>query len=128
MAIAEETHVFSRALVNTFRAGVSRVRGDINGPVSGDAVATDTDLAIAPGAIGPPQIGVPGVLTTAIGLGGLNRFLHRWTSGQLYDDAFLTRGTHSIKVGFAFERMLYNVTEKLSPDGRLNNYPNLAAL
>src|SRR5437879_3851379 len=128
MANAEETHIFSPALVNTFRAGVSRVRGDINGPVSGDAVATDTALAIAPGAIGPPQIGVPGVLTTAIGLGGLNRFLHRWTSGQLYDDAFLTRGTHSIKVGFAFERMLYNVTEKLSPDGRLNNYPNLAAL
>jgi hypothetical protein len=127
-ASAEETHIFSPALVNTFRAGVSRVRGDINGPLSGDAVATDTTLAIAPGAGGPPQIGVPGVLTTAIGLGGLNRFLHRWTSGQFYDDAFLTRGTHSIKVGFAFERMLYNVTEKLSPNGRLNNYTSLAAL
>lgn len=121
-ASAEETHIFSPSLVNTFRAGVSRVRGDINSPVSGDAVATNTALAVAPGAIGPPQIGVPGVVTTAIGLGGLNRFLHRWTSGQFYDDAFLTRGTHSIKVGFAFERMLYNVTEKLSPNGRLNNY------
>ena len=122
MASAEETHIFSPALVNTFRAGVSRVRGDINSPVSGDAVATNTMLAVAPGAIGPPQIGVPGVVTTAIGLGGLNRFLHRWTSGQFYDDAFLTRGTHSIKVGFAFERMLYNIIEKLSPNGRFNNY------
>src|SRR5467141_3296682 len=103
MASAEETHIFGPALVNTFRAGVSRVRGDINDPVSGDAVAQDTTLAIAPGAAGPPQIGVPGVLTTAIGLGGLNRFLHRWTSGQFYDDAFLTRGTHSLKLGFAFE-------------------------
>ena len=121
-ATAEETHIFSPALVNTFRAGVSRVRGDINSPVSGDAVATNTALAVAPGAIGPPQIGVPGVVTTAIGLGGLNRFLHRWTSGQFYDDAFLTRGTHSIKVGFAFERMLYNITEKLSPNGRFSNY------
>src|SRR6266851_5302356 len=121
-ASAEETHIFSPALVNTFRAGVSRVRGDINSPVSGDKVATDTTLAVAPGAAGPPQIGVPGVITTAIGLGGLNRFLHRWTSAQANDDAFLTRGTHSIKVGFAFERMLYNVTEKLSPNGRLNNY------
>ncbi len=121
-ASAEETHIFSPALVNTFRAGVSRVRGDINSPVSGDKVATDTTLAVAPGAAGPPQIGVPGVVTTAIGLGGLNRFLHRWTSAQANDDAFLTRGTHSIKVGFAFERMLYNVTEKLSPNGRLNNY------
>ncbi len=121
-ASAEETHIFSPALVNTFRAGVSRVRGDINSPVSGDKVATDPTLAVAPGAAGPPQIGVPGVVTTAIGLGGLNRFLHRWTSAQANDDAFLTRGTHSIKVGFAFERMLYNVTEKLSPNGRLNNY------
>jgi hypothetical protein len=128
MASGEETHIFSPALVNSFRAGVSRVRGDINDPVSGDAVAKDTTLAIAPGAAGPPQIGVPGVLTTAIGLGGLNRFLHRWTSGQFYDDAFLTRRKHSLILGFAFERMLYNITEKLSPNGRMNNYPDLAAL
>lgn len=128
MGSGEETHIFTPALVNTLRAGFSRVRGDINAPVSGDTVATDTSLAVAPGAIGPPQIGVPGVLTTAIGLGGLNRFLHRWTSGQVYDDAFYTSGTHSIKFGFAFERMLYNITEKLSPNGRFNNYPSLAAL
>ncbi|HWZ24131.1 MAG TPA: carboxypeptidase regulatory-like domain-containing protein [Verrucomicrobiae bacterium] len=126
MASVEDTYVFSPALVNTVRVGLSRVRGDINSPVSGDKVATDTALAVAPGAIGPPQIGVPGVLTTAIGLGGLNRFLHRWTSAQAYDDAFLTRGTHSIKIGFAFERMLYNITEQLSPNGRKNNYATLS--
>ena len=125
-ASVEETHIFSPALANNLRVGVSRVRGDINDPVSGDSVATDTSLAIAPGAIGPPQIGFGGVVTTAIGLGGLNRFLHRWTSGQVYDDAFLTRGTHSIKFGFTFERMLYNITEKLSPNGRLNNYATFA--
>lgn len=128
MASAEETHIFSSALVNTLRIGVSRVRGDINDPVSGNSVSKDASLAVAPGAIGPPQIGVPGVLTTAIGLGGLNQFLHRWTSGQVYDDAFATHGTHAIKFGFAFERMLYNVTEKLSPNGRMKNYSSLAAL
>jgi Carboxypeptidase regulatory-like domain/TonB dependent receptor/TonB-dependent Receptor Plug Domain len=126
MASVEDTYVFSPALVNTVRVGLSRIRGDINLPVSGDKVATDTALAVAPGAIGPPQIGVPGALTTAIGLGGLNRFLHRWTSAQAYDDAFLTRGTHSIKIGFAFERMLYNITEQLSPNGRKNNYATLS--
>jgi len=126
MASAEETHIFSPALVNTIRAGVSRVRGDINLPVSGDTAATSSALAVAPGAAAPPQIGVPG-LTTAIGLGGLNRFLHRWNSGQIYDDAFLARGAHTIKLGFAFERMQYNVLEKLSPNGRLNNYASLAA-
>jgi len=126
-ASVEETHIFSTALANNLRVGVSRVRGDINDPVSGDGVARDANLAIAPGAIGPPQIGFGGLITTAIGLGGLNRFLHRWTSAQVYDDAFLTHGTHSIKFGFAFERMLYNITEKLSPNGRLNNYKTLDA-
>jgi hypothetical protein len=124
MASVEETHIFSPQLVNSFRAGVSRVRGDINLPVSGDAVATSSALAIAPGAAAPPQISVSGGFTTAIGLGGLNRFLHRWTSGQFYDDAFVTRGTHSIKLGFAFERMLYNILEQLSPNGRMSNYSN----
>src|SRR6266851_3782938 len=127
MGSAEETHIFSPQLANTIRLGISRVRGDINLPVSGDSVATNTALAVAPGAKAPPQIGGAG-LTTAIGLGGLNRFLHRWTSGQVNDDAFLSRGTHTIKFGFAFERMLYNVLEKLSPNGRLNDYANLTAL
>src|SRR6266478_2889793 len=126
MASVEETHIFSPAVVNTFRAGVNRVRGDINNPVSGSGAAIDSSLAIAPNATATPQISVPGVLTTAIGLGGLNRFLHRWTSGQFYDDAFVTRGTHSIKFGFAFERMLYNVTEKLSPNGRMSSYGSLS--
>jgi Carboxypeptidase regulatory-like domain/TonB dependent receptor len=123
MASVEETHIFSPAVVNSFRAGVNRVRGDINNPVSGSGAAVDPTLAIAPGAIATPQIAISGgVLTTAIGLGGLNRFQHRWTSGQFYDDAFVTHGTHSIKFGFAFERMLYNITEKLSPNGRMNAY------
>ncbi len=125
-ATLEETHIFSPQLVNTFRAGLSRLRGDINAPVSGTAVATNTALAIAPGAVATPQISVPGFFTTAVGLGGLNQFLHRWTSGQVYDDAFLTRGTHSIKVGFAFEHMQYNVLEKLSPNGRLSAYKTVA--
>jgi len=128
MASFEETHIFSPSLVNALRLGINRVRGDINDPLSGAGASIDKTLAIAPGAAAPPQISVPGVLTTAIGLGGLNRFLHRWTSGQLYDDAFLTRRTHSIRFGFAVERMLYNVTEKLSPNGRLNGYGSLANL
>ena len=43
-----------------------------------------------------------------------------------YDDAFLTRGTHSMKMGFAFENMQYNILEQLSPNGRMNNYGTLA--
>ena len=121
LATAEDTHIFSPALANTLRAGFSRLIGNINTPVSGDAVATDTTLAIAPGAIGPPQIPISGI-TTAFGLGGFNKFKHAFNSIQLYDDAFYTHGTHSIKFGFAFERMQYNILEQLSPNGRMNGY------
>ncbi len=113
-ATLEETHIFSPRLVNTFRAGLSRLRGDINAPLSGTAVGTNKSLAIAPGAIATPQISVTG-LTAAIGLGGLNQFFHRWTSLQINDDAFWNRGTHSLRMGFAFERMQYNILERLSP-------------
>ena len=126
MGSLEETHIFNPGLVNTFRAGLSRVIGDINTPVSGDAVATDATLAIAPGAKAPPELPVPG-LTTAYGLNGFNKFTHAWNSLQLYDDAFLTKGTHAIKIGFAFERMQYNILEQLSPNGRMNTYNSLAA-
>ena len=122
----EETHLFGAGLVNTVRLGVSRALGKINDPVSGDAVAKDAALAIAPGAGAPPEIPVPG-LTTAFGLGGFNRFTHAWNSFQAADDAFLTKGTHSIKFGFAFEYMQYNVLEQLSPNGRMNTYGSLAA-
>ncbi len=123
--MAEETHIFSPSFANTVRGGVSRIIGDINTPVSGNAVATDKALAIAPGAAAPPQIPVSG-LTTAYGLNGFNKFTHDWWSIQAYDDAFFTRGTHSIKMGFAYENMQYNILEQLSPNGRMNTYGTLA--
>jgi Carboxypeptidase regulatory-like domain/TonB dependent receptor len=121
MGSVEDTQIFSPQVVNTIRVGVNRVIGDINTPISGDAAATNSALAIAPGAKATPQISIGG-FTTAIGLGGLNRFTHAWTSYQGADDAFITRGTHQIKLGFAFERMDYNILEQLSPNGRMNGY------
>jgi len=121
MGSFEETHIFGAATVNTIRLGINRALGKINDPVSGDAVSKNAALAIAPGATAPPQIPVSG-LTTAFGLGGFNRFNHAWNSAQIADDAFLTRGTHAIKVGFYFENMQYNVLERLSPNGRMNTY------
>jgi outer membrane receptor protein involved in Fe transport len=126
MGSFEETHIFSPQLLNTFRVGLSRALGEINTPVSGDTAATNIALAIAPGAKATPQIPVPG-LTTAYGLGGFNRFTHAWNSAQLSDDAFWTHGKQSIKFGFDFENMQYNVLEQLSPNGRMNTYPSLAA-
>jgi len=56
------------------------------------------------------------------GLGGFNKFNHDWQSIQFYDDAFITKGNHSMKVGGAFENMHYDVLEQLSPNGRFNTY------
>ena len=91
--MAEETHIFSPSFANTVRGGVSRIIGDINTPVSGDAVATDKALAIAPGAAAPPQIPVSG-LTTAYGLSGFNRFTHQWSSIQ----AMTMRSSHAARI------------------------------
>jgi len=54
-----------------------------------------------PGANNPNTV-IPGGFTTLVaGLYG-NDTLHSWNSFQFYDDASLTRGTHSLKFGFAF--------------------------
>ena len=37
MLSAEDTHIFNPRFINTFRAGFSRIIGDINTPVSGTA-------------------------------------------------------------------------------------------
>src|SRR5260370_24949326 len=42
---------------------------------------------------------------------------HNWNSYQFYDDAFLTRGTHSVKFGFAMENMRYNFFQRYKPEG-----------
>ena len=116
MVSLEETHTFGANWVNTARGGFSRVIGDINTPVSGESTATSSALAIAPGASAPPQIAITG-FTTAIGLGGLNRFTHAWNSFQGTDDVFVTHGKHQFAFGGMFERMQYNILEQLSPNG-----------
>ncbi len=51
------------------------------------------------------------------GVGGLPTYLYRWNTFQFYDDAFITRGKHSIKFGGAFERMFLQVTALTDPNG-----------
>jgi len=43
--------------------------------------------------------------------------LYHWNSFQVYDDAFVNRGTHTIKFGFAAERMLLQATALTDPNG-----------
>src|SRR5207302_7550909 len=47
-------------------------------------------------------------------------YLFRFTTFQGYDDAFLTRGTHSLKFGVAFERLQNNIVALSNPNGLFN--------
>ena len=105
----EETHIFSPQLVNTVRAGYNRVSANVGGGVSAiNPAAADLSLSAVPGrtssqlAIGAPFTPLPA------GLLGASAPKFHWNSFQGYDDAFLTRGTHSLKLGFAVERMEQN--------------------
>jgi hypothetical protein len=109
----EETHVFSPTLVNAARFGYNRVIGKVLAPVSAlRKIAGDTTLGIVPG-LTAPILNISGLPLMQGSLGSGSRFRHIQNSFQFDDDAFLTRGTHALKFGFAFERIQFN--ERASP-------------
>jgi hypothetical protein len=117
--ILGEDHVFSSSLVNALRVGYSRDRVDSgqNSTVLNPVVA-DLSLGGFPG-LTSPSIYLPGG-TTATSFGGKTGsvgMLYRWNSFQGYDDAFLTRGLHSVKFGVAFEREQFNFQDSTQPTG-----------
>jgi hypothetical protein len=107
IAALEWTHSFSPALLNSARLGYNR-NAVINNQTVGaiNPAAADPSLSMMPGYDIPAFI-TSGWSRTSPGLPG--PFTHfNWNSIQFYDDAFWTRGTHSLKFGFAVENMRYN--------------------
>ena len=101
----EETHTFSPSLVNTVRLGYNRDFVNNNQAVRPlNPLAADASLAAVPGQFAPGCQCPDGITFMEGGLGGTPAFLYRWNSYQVYDDAFFTRGLHSFKFGFGFER------------------------
>ena len=126
---AETTHTFAANFINTIRFGVSRVFADINGSASGPiAAGNDPNLGVVPGQNAPSLI-VTGLTTFGGGVNGPSAYKFGWTSIQGYDDAFLTKGKHLIKFGFAFERMGNNILALSNPSGlfRFNNIASFLA-
>ena len=123
----EETHVFGPNVVNTARFGFSRVRATVTQPVTAiNPLAKDPSFGIFPGRFAP-QIDVGGLVTMVGALGAVSSDLLAWNSFQFYDDAFITRGTHSLKFGFAVERMQnYEFSGGVPPNGQFN-FDNLQA-
>src|SRR5438128_6921654 len=118
----EWNHVFSPAFVNTARLGYNR-NFTTNNLLTGaiQPAFADPSLGMMPG-YDTPGILASGLSRTAGGLPGGFTFF-RWNSYQFYDDAFLTRGTHSLKFGFASENMRYNPFPLFLPPGLLLFFP-----
>jgi hypothetical protein len=107
MGEIEETHVFSPSLVNSARFGFSRVVGLSNDAGTAlNSIAADTTLGSLPGHPAP-IISVSGYTAIAT-LGSSTHNDHFLNSFQFYDDAFLTKGKHSLKFGFSLERQQGN--------------------
>jgi hypothetical protein len=119
MYIAEWTHSFTPTFVNAARIGFNRARADVDYSVSAiNPAAADTSLGANPGRsaaqIQPLGGGIP--LMTG-GVGANPTYYYRWNSYQVYDDAFITHGKHSIKFGGSVERDQLNATGLSNPNG-----------
>ncbi len=125
----EETHIFTPRFANSFRVGGNHEAVNNNQSlkaINPDAARTDLGVggsAFAGRAASQVLIG-GGVTDFTGGVGGSPTYFYHWNSIQLYDDAFFNKGTHSIRFGFAAERMMLNVVADTDPNG-IWNFKNL---
>src|SRR6266478_1701862 len=129
-ASIEETHIFTPAFANSFRIGGNHEA--VNNNQSLKAINPDasrTDLGVGGSAFAgrdAAQVLIDGGVTDFTGgVGGSPTYFYHWNSVQVYDDAFFTKGTHSIRFGVAAERMLLNVLADTDPNG-IWNFGDLA--
>ena len=121
-ASIEETHVFGSGFANSFRVGGNHEAVSNNQSLKAiNSDAARTDLGVGGSAFAgraAPQVLIGGGVTDFTGgVGGSPTYFYHWNSLQAYDDAFLTKGTHTIKFGGGFERLLLNVIADTDPNG-----------
>jgi hypothetical protein len=117
IVVVEENHTFTPTLVNSVRFGYNHEL--VNNDQSLKALnshATDTSLGAFSGR-DAAVVNINGLSSLSGGVGGLPTYFYHWNSFQVYDDAFLNKGTHAIKFGGAFERMLLQATALTDPNG-----------
>jgi hypothetical protein len=117
LAALEWTHAFTPAVINTARLGYNRnaVLNYFNSKVINPA-SGDQSLGSFPGGFSPNFFISGGWSRPGPGVNGAGTPFF-WNSTQFYDDAFLTRGSHSLKFGFALERMQMDYTNLYNPWG-----------
>ena len=117
VASLEETHVLVPSLINTFRVGVNReTAGTLQTAPGANPLGADNTLGPLPG-LYAPVIQVTGLSPFQGGLNGTSFGNYWFTTYQIYDDVFWTRGKHTVKLGFSFERIQSNFLLAANPDG-----------
>jgi len=120
IAALEEDHTFSSRLLNSLRFGFNRDRVDNDQGVKAiNPLAADPSLAAVPGKFAA-DVAISGLPEFTGGLGGASFTLFRWNSYQVYDDASITWGLHSLKFGAAFERDQFNRLGSTETNGVFN--------
>jgi hypothetical protein len=115
----EENHVFSSAMVNSFRVGYAQSIVTNPGIEALNPALLDTQFGMTSSLGGPgisPQGGGPG-LAGLTSFGGFNKSggFSDWVQNfQVFDDVSRTFGNHSVKFGFEFMR---NHTDLLNGNG-----------
>ena len=118
----EETHIFTPSFANSIRIGGNHEAVSNNQSakaINPDASRTDLGVggtAFAGRAASQVLIG-GGVSDFSGGVGGSPTYFYHWNSMQFYDDAFLTKGTHSLRFGGGVEHMMLNVIADTDPNG-----------
>ena len=128
-ASVEETHIFTPRFANSFRIGGNHEAVANNQSLKAiNPDANRIDLGVGGSAFAgrdAAQVLIGGGVSDFTGgVGGSPTYFYHWNSVQLYDDAFFTKGTQSIRFGIAAERMLLNVLADTDPNG-IWNFDNL---
>ena len=118
----EETHIFSPRFANSIRVGGNHEAVNNNQSVKAinpDASRTDLGAggAAFAGRAAAQVLFSGGISDFTGGVGGSPTYFYHWNSLQAYDDAFWTKGTHSLRFGVAFERQFLNVIADTDPNG-----------
>jgi hypothetical protein len=118
--VIEENHVFTPSLVNSVRFGLNRQAIENNASRQAlNPVAADTSLGLAVGRTAG-GLNIPGLDRMVGGTGSSPTYFFHFTTFQGYDDAFYTKGTHSMKFGASYERLQNNILALSNPNGLFN--------
>jgi hypothetical protein len=121
-----ESHTFGPNVVNAARFGFSRSHA-LNlvpfGAINPAAALTSLGSMTGQNA---PVVAIGGYTRNQGGVGAASNYTHSFNNYQFADDAFWSRGTHTLKFGMDIERMQYNYIASVEPGGRWN-FTNLAA-